>query len=388
MLSEIYNTIFDKNINLEQGKIYKEYKTLRTNLVLPYLSDIENNPSSGSSGSSITSYIETLDNDDSINNNQQFEIQNISEDERKYNQLLSEYTNAYRIFMENVMKQNELKTKYGKFFGKTVHDGEGSYIYINDFGVTHKYKSQSWDHRNKSCPEDVIHIENYDFSKLPTGPEMETGQPCKIAGTIIKNQDSNEYAWVDIKGYKHIYSKEAWKNRSDECKKRKVENVTSSEFNIIHTGSPMKSQGYCDKVTFNPYLWENVIGLNEQLLALAMKINDEINKLNTNSSNTKGKIDEHAQLLDIHTETLREDKDKLDNLKLRRETLLGELESSSLKLKATKIKYFLWVLAVIIMILLLVTAGNSTNSLLSFIIVIVFIGFLIYKFFHWFSRQL
>ena len=71
----------------------------------------------------------------------EIEIQKILADEQKFNKILAEYTKTYHLFMEDIMKQSKLKKDFGDYFDKVIHEGNGSYIYINNFGVTHKYKS-------------------------------------------------------------------------------------------------------------------------------------------------------------------------------------------------------------------------------------------------------
>jgi len=78
-------------------------------------------------------------------------------------------------------------------------------------GFTHKYSTDAWSNNNASCPTDAITVDTTTYNTFHTGPDMGQGQPCSIAGKNIKNSTTNEYAWVDIKGYKHIYSSTLWK---------------------------------------------------------------------------------------------------------------------------------------------------------------------------------
>ena len=67
---------------------------------------------------------------------------------------------------------------------------------------------------SNSCPSDPENVTSEDIANLKLqGPDMGSGQACGAAGTNIQNRDTNEIAWVDIKGYKHIYSDDMWKEK-------------------------------------------------------------------------------------------------------------------------------------------------------------------------------
>ena len=53
------------------------------------------------------------------------------------------------------------------------------------------------------------------MAKFQIGSIMGKGQPCDVAGKNVQNTKTKEYAWVDIKGKKHVYSDKLWKKKNE-----------------------------------------------------------------------------------------------------------------------------------------------------------------------------
>jgi len=89
---------------------------------------------------------------------------------------------------------------------------------------------------------------------------MVSGQPCKIAGQIIKNSSSGETAWVDIKGMKHPFSGE----KSKSCSSDPIE-LSAQDYNLIPTGSAMGRSDTCLALDVNPTLYNKLQSLSGQI---------------------------------------------------------------------------------------------------------------------------
>ena len=82
---------------------------------------------------------------------------------------------------------------------------------------------------------------------------MGLGQACKIAGQNVQNKDTQEVAWVDIKGYKHLYPKEVWKGKQASCNLEAIK-ISKTAFDNIPSGSLMTTTSVCNKMDLNPVL--------------------------------------------------------------------------------------------------------------------------------------
>jgi hypothetical protein len=383
MLSEFYNYSLEEDPNLNQGKLFKYYEDEYKRSVLPHLPLLE-----ATSAPFLSSIIETLDNNDSTKQKNLLEIQSISHDEQKFNKILAEYTKTYNLFMEDIMKQGKLKKEFGNYFGEVIHEDNGAYIYINKFGVTHKYKPHAWVKKDESCPQSAIDGKGQNFNQLQSGPEMGNGQACKIAGHNIKNKETGEHAWVDIKGYKHVYKDNVWDKKSKECKKRPSLTLPSKAYDAIPSSSPMESSSYCDTISLNPSIWRELIKFNEELLSLAAQIKEKTIDLGTNNSEIKKKMRKRGNAIENYKKELNKDKRHLKNINKKDATIGGELESSLLVLEGHRMKFIIWILAGLIIILITATASAHQNILPAFIILVLFGIFIIYKFTNWISRKI
>ena len=150
---------------------------------------------------------------------------NLEQIENKFNRTLSQYNKIYQQFNEDMISRNNSNKQIVDYLGKNVKSDNGKIAYINNFGYYHKYPRKAWNEGNQdeSCPSDTIDYSQNLPGDFKAGPEMNVGQPCDIAGKVIKNTDTNEYAWVDIKGYKHIFPTRRgyviymFRNRCDDC---------------------------------------------------------------------------------------------------------------------------------------------------------------------------
>lgn len=191
--------------NLNQGKEFLNYEFNYKQRIIPHL-----NPLQLTTSPNLLSIVESLDNQSTINNTTNKNQQIINNIETKFNQKITEYSNTYKIFIEHLINNTKDKNDVIQYYGKVVKDNENNYIYINDYGYTHKYLSNSWELNDSSCPNTAENIKSNLLNKFFKGPNMGSRQACKIAGQNVKNIETNEVAWIDVKGFKHVYQKNVW----------------------------------------------------------------------------------------------------------------------------------------------------------------------------------
>ena len=207
---------------------------------------------------------------------------------------------------------------------------------------------------------------------------MVQGQPCKIAGQNIKNKDTGEEAWVDIRGVKHPYSN-ITKNES--CSSESIE-LSSSDYNLIPTGGAMSKSDECLSLDVNPNLWTRLQKLNKQLKNQAVELSEEIDKLSLEDIEIKDHLIIKRQQLLNYIDSMNDDKNNIEyNNRILME-VVGEEEDSSLRMNSNYYSYIIWVFVVIFIICLTIAAstndGEKVTGITYVILAIFILMFLVY----------
>ena len=337
-------TGLENDPNLLQGQQYKEYGRLYAAEVRPRLDALQVTSIPG-----IDSVVETLDSASSTKSSQKSGTGNVGAIEQEFNKTLAEYTKTYQIFSEELMKKNQTQKDTYKFYNKVLTSGDGNYTYVNDYGYTHRYSTDAWSNNSASCPSDPLSVSAEDMAKLKNvGPNMGSGQACGVAGSNIKNE-SGEAAWVDIQGYKHVYSSDVWNDKNSTCNVPAI-SLTNAEYNAIPSGNPMTSTSVCDQLDVDPNVWSKLSKLNDKLLALAEAMGKELGELVVTDIKLKQAVEQQQQQLNGYITTLNDDKSRMSHHNQRYITVEGEREDSGLVLQSNWYHYLVWlVLAVTIL---------------------------------------
>jgi len=219
--------------------------------------------------------------------------------EKELNSLTAEYTNLYNIYTSDIMTRNQFLQSNADYLNKFVKDVSssdvsGAYYYINKFGYTHKYNKESIDQNDASgCPAIpktgnpatvndalVLNVRGLNTFKDYVGPPMNPAQPC-LAAVNIQKEGTQQYAWVDTKGYKHFYQEGIWPDKRDSsCKRENVGDpivLHATKFDAIPTDNtnPMSSSSVCYKMNIDASLYQRIIDLNGKINKVALKISQE-----------------------------------------------------------------------------------------------------------------
>jgi len=351
--------------NLDQGKDILTYNDDMDKIVSPHLKLIQS-----------STLIEGLDGANmSYNDKNALEgLQNI---ENQFNQTLALYAQTYKQLNEDILTKRQSSEKIVDYLGKVVADTDGNNYYVNNFGFTHKYTPNAWENNNSSCPSTSV---SYDGSMndFQTTLPMVQGQPCKIAGQNIKNQDTKEEAWVDIKGVKHPYSN-LEKNAS--CSSKSIE-MSSRDYNLIPSGSAMSRTDSCMALDVNPQVWSRLQQLNTQLKNQAIKLTVEINKLALEDNESKQQLMNKRQQLLSYIDTIDNDRNDMTSNNNMLMQVVGQETDSSLRMTSNYYSYIIWIFIMFFIISL--TVAISTNdddkvSSITYVIISIFVLiFLVY----------
>ena len=215
---------------------------------------------------------------------------------------------------------------------------------------------------------------------------MNKGQPCGMAGKVIKNTDTDEQAWVDIKGYKHIFPEGT--KMSTSCAEVNIIKISSSDYNLIPSGNSMSSTEECLALDVNPSLWKKLQDLNQQLKSQGMQLSNELGKLKLDNSTANDEIQQQRQKLQNHILKIDDDKNKLLYNKQMLVQMSGEEEDASLRMTSNYYGYLIWILLMILIVSLTVKSSLGKEGgpispivyLISAIFLLIFVVFLYNKF--------
>lgn len=357
------------NGNLDQGKKLLHYNDEINEIVAPNLKAIQ-----------LGSLLEGLDGVH-MSHNDTKSLEGLQNVENKFNQTLAQYTQTYQSFSKDLLDNSQTKKKIVDYLGKVVSDVDGNNYYVNNFGFTHKYSPNAWENNNSSCPSTTISysdsMTNFD-STMP----MVQGQPCKIAGQNVKNKTTGEEAWVDIRGMKHPYNN-AQKNKT--CSSKSIE-LSSTDYNLIPSGSAMSGTTPCLAMDVNPNVWSKLQQLNAQLKTQAIELTTKIKDLTLENTETKEQLMHKRQELLKYIDTMDDNTQNIASTTGKMMQINGEEIDSNLRMTSNYYSYIIWIFVMILIVFLTMSAstnastnGSNTVQWISYVIISIFmLMFLIY----------
>lgn len=347
--------------NLDQGKDILQYNDDMDKIVGPHLKLIQ---------SSLLT--EGLDGSNLLYKNKKA-LEGLQNIENMFNQTLALYTQTYTQFSEDLLARRQSNRKIVNYLGKVITDNDGNNYYVNNFGYTHKYSPNAWENNNSSCPNTTVSYNN--MSNFQSSLPMIQGQPCKIAGQNIKNKDSGEEAWVDIKGIKHPYSNDDTDNKNISCQTNSIE-LSNNDYNLIPTGGAMSKTDQCLSLDVNPVLWARLQKLNAKLKEQAIILTEEINSLSLEDSEATQQLMFKRQQLLNYINSIDDEKSDIINSNSMLMQVVGEESDSRLRMNSNYYNYIIWFfLMIIIMIFIIAISNNDDNGKIygiSYVILAIF----------------
>ena len=232
------------------------------------------------------SIVESLNNISASKSDKQ-QIEGLNNIDNEYNQLLAQYTQTYKQFSQELMESTQNLDPVKQYLGKNIKSSDGTIVYVNNFGFYNWYSPSAWNNgKPPGCPSSYEELNGDIPSQLTKGPNMVTGQPCGLAGKVVKNTNTNETAWIDIKGYKHIFTDE----KSNSCSEQNVIKLNKNDYNLIPSGDSMKKTDYCLAMNINPTLYSKLQKLNHQIQSKGNELVKEMNSLNLQNSQAQNTI--------------------------------------------------------------------------------------------------
>jgi len=354
--------------NLNQGKQMLDYNSQETEDLKPDLSLIENG-----------SIVESLGNMN-LNASDKLQIEGLSNIENDYNQLLAQYSQTYKQFSEELLQSTQNLDPIKQYLGKNVRTSSGEIVYVNNFGYYNYYSPTAWNSGSPvGCPSGFEQLNGDLPSQLQQGPVMVPGQPCGLAGKVIKNNDTQEKAWVDIKGYKHIFTS----TLSNDCSEQDIIGISNSDYSLIPTGDTMKSTDYCIAMNVNPSLYSKLQRLNAEIKIKANQLVSQMNSLNLSNTQAQNSLNNRRNSLMKQANQVSDINKRVvyNNRMLMKDS--GEADDASLRMTSNWYIYLAWIFVAILVISLAManTSGIGGKSVSGVAYVIVALGILLFLIF-------
>ena len=357
-------TSYEKNASLNQGQEFMDFNRMHRRKEGKNADALQKTSMDG-----ISSIVENMQNMEP--NTSQEKKNNVTEIEKEFNKTLAEYDIVYRQFAEQVLKINVNDKEIKQYFDQVITSSDGNYSYVNDYGFTQKYSDDAWSSNAETCPSDPITVNNNTLSKFQKGIDMGIGQPCNVAGKNIQNEDTLEYAWVDIKGKKHIYSDNLWKKKNESCNIPSI-SLSKQEYDAIPSGGNMKDTDICQQLKVDPRIIRKMDKLNNKMEKLANEMILQIDNLVIEDVELNNAMREQRTKLNNYITKITKDRNQLNFYNQDYITVMAEEEDSQLLQKSTGMQFFAWMFLVItIFALLLHTFLYQKSNSIDNIVVVV-----------------
>lgn len=349
-------TSVENDPSLRQGQSLNDYNRHYNRNELPYLNELQNTGIPGVE--SVTEAMDTYSPKVRSGSRQEDDISKLKD---KFNTVLSKYNATYKLFSESLLANNKTDKQVQQYFGQAVTSSDGNYAYINDYGFTHKYSTDAWSNNNVSCPSDAITVESAMFNALKTGPDMQTGQPCGIAGKNIKNSKTKEHAWVDIKGYKHVYSTTVWKQKSPSCE-GSVITLNNDEYMAIPNGGNMTTTDTCMQLDIDPAIWDQLMKQNDELLSISTTLAEKLKYMVNEDTALQSSLAETQQQLGQAMRKVTNDRSQLNSINNSLITINAEEEDTNINKRMQYAHMIVWFILLITVLSLTLHAFLSPQS--------------------------
>ncbi len=312
------------------------------------------------------------------------DLSQASDTEEEFNRVLAQYTRAYKQFSESTL-QSMGSGAQGAHQGQTVDPGDGHYVYINNHGFTHQYSAAAWENRGTGCSDKASPIDPVALKKMKLGPPMRPGQPCGLSASIIRNKDTGEIAWVDMKGYKHVFSDDAWSGKDASCS-LDISDIPAHEYEALPTGALMRKAEPCNRASLDPKAWENLQSLNRRLVELADTLSHQLNGLRIEDKELQGQMDSHQAQLQGYVTALKSDQAHAPSGLSRAS---ARSQSTELLASTRWYHYWVWVVTAVAVVALTARALNTDDpGAATTIIALVTLVVVLYNVVRWLYERL
>lgn len=295
---------------------------------------------------------------ETMTNNDTTAISNL---DHEFKQLLSEYTRLLNYVNREIAQKQERTGTMSEFLGKRLKTNNQD-LYVNEYGYARTIPLSD-DIMDESCPKSSDIFKNScqglsdaygvtdttdddttnfgcapEFAKdwwrhhscktspasskhpgcdinTPTfkiGTNMNPGEPCNLAGKNIRNSKTNEVAWVDFAGIKHVYPNQQMRDTLVGCPSKVTITLIDSKYSNVASGSPMTPDSMCLHISVDEQDYSRLLQMNNRLQVLASKIVTGLDALINNDAEMETDIRSKKGQLHQFLSTLKHERINFD----------------------------------------------------------------------------
>lgn len=381
------NGIFsNRNANLGQGKELLGYTDEYVRVLKPHLRQLQL-----STSPDVSSIVEALNTAESTDASHIESKNKISTLEERFNKTLGEYARTSDQINEMLLRHHHKRLDSHNGMIVTT-DGDQSFVYVNDYGFTHKYPRESPNAKpllDQSCEKlKRAKIKQSVLDQLHKGRAMSPGEPCGIAGKNIRRGKSDEHAWISIDGLKHVYPSHVWKKKKESCQVPVVV-LDDLAYDAIPSGSAMTTSTDCNRgAGVPPTEWHRLHKLNEELTHLTELLTNEVNDLVTSDMHLTRKLEEQKIQLAQHTSSLGNDRREIQRIQSDFQTVVGVNQDARIQMRSDWLHYIVWfILAVTVISIVIHTARMNVPGKAAQIVVLIAALIAVYGVTSWIDRH-
>lgn len=270
------------------------------------------------------------------------DLQTLKTLETKFDKALGEYNNLYDNYLNNVVQSRQSS---GLSDNVIMQNGDQKW-FVSKYGVKRKITDEYWTAETaktqRTCSDPIASTEE-ELNKFETGPQMRVDEACKEGGRNVFDATTQKYAWIDVKGYKHVYSNYL-NGKHDSCPKTHSE-IDNNSYVAIPTGKNWTNLDECLYTNHDSDIITQLETKNTALIELIGEMKNNIERINNeNNENTDSKNSANSKFdtiiddLEIHRLELRKLRDDIN-------TLDGDFVTQTNRVKTIKTVHFIWGMA-------------------------------------------
>ena len=269
------------------------------------------------------------------------EMRKLQKLEGEFNAKMTEYKDNYKKYLEQLAARQRSVTS--QYRNKVVRYGS-NYFYVNSSGVARAFTAASWAGKDNSCPQSSATLSAQDYSKLPRGSPMGTGELCRSGAWNAMDSGSGTTAWVDDQGYKHIYTD--FRNRNTSCPADSTK-ITSVQFNAIPTGNSFGNADRCTTISLSSPLYTQLVVINNKLMSIVTEMHEEVGKLKTKDKSLASRISQEKKKLKDTLALLKVEKDKVKKMQIAILKYKAEAAEQNLDVPSIQMHHMIWAILIL-----------------------------------------
>jgi hypothetical protein len=271
----------------------------------------------------------------------------------EFDQTLAQYSAAYNQYVADFIKHQESPTS--KYANSLVTTLTGEKYLINKFGYLRKFASNN---RDATCTGTNMVLDSATLSQIPVGASLSEKEVCGLEGQMVQNTQTNQVAWVDEKGIRHI--KDNSGPVPEGCPTNLV-GVSNDGFLAMTSGDNFSQATKCNTSALNDDVHPTLIALNDKLVELSTQILEQSGKLRAASSGYSAASQNADTMIKSQLAELKRQKEKLQRIMEQSATLDATMRDNSAIVSASSLKYMLIAGGTAVAIGYLLFGGGGTN---------------------------